>query len=412
MTFKKVILIFLPLIISLFLSSAEKSNIAVANFDAQNVSLSEAAVVADFIRSDLVKMGKFRVIDRQNMEVILAEQGLQQTGCTTNECAVKLGEILNVERIIVGKLVKLFQTYYVMADMIDVETGEIVLSHKVSTEDPKTLDKEAEKMAYYFASGGRKEIPEAIQSTDRFPVIVEIRKKEIRDERNLLQKKEILYFRINRGKLDGMKERNIYDVWRAPDKLWRRKVGKVIITRVREVESEGELIQTTKDEDVKIGDALIYWARRKMWSAGVKGWGNEYNDNLMTRVSFGYFEYIGNKNWGIDLEMGKAEKMIISGYKHIKYDGLLFLKYHINYDYSFSQYLGIGISRYSKFEHTPIKHEFYHKLAFPILNAGLDLFSNRFFHIIFDLTYFQGADKIEGLDTDFLAASVGASINW
>jgi len=188
---------------------SRKINIAVADFDAQNVSQSEAAVVSDFLRADLVKIGKYRVVDRQNMALILAEQGFQQTGCTTSECAVEMGKILNVERIIVGKVSKLFGLYYIIADMIDVETGEILLSNKVSCTDPILIEGEVEKLAWYFSTEGRSEkkielIEDEVEK--RLPRIVAIKK-----ERDFMKRRTIIKVKINRGYLDGVKEREIYD---------------------------------------------------------------------------------------------------------------------------------------------------------------------------------------------------------
>jgi hypothetical protein len=45
------------------------------------------------------------------MEKILAESSFQQTGCTSSECAVQIGKILNVKHMIVGSLSKLMDTY-------------------------------------------------------------------------------------------------------------------------------------------------------------------------------------------------------------------------------------------------------------------------------------------------------------
>ena len=68
-------------------------NIAVKDFKANNASASEAAAISEFVRSAFVKSGKYNVVDKANMEKILAEQAFQQTGCTDQACAVKLGKM-------------------------------------------------------------------------------------------------------------------------------------------------------------------------------------------------------------------------------------------------------------------------------------------------------------------------------
>lgn len=108
----------------------EKFNLAVADLDAINVSMSDAVVVSEFIRSAFVNDRSFRVLERKNMDLILAEQAFQRSGCTTYECAVQMGKLLNVQKIIVGSLSKLFDNYVISINMIDVETSEIVASVK------------------------------------------------------------------------------------------------------------------------------------------------------------------------------------------------------------------------------------------------------------------------------------------
>ena len=100
-------------------------NVAVAEFKAEGVGASDAAVVADILRGELVKNGKFNMLDRQNMDKIMAEHAFQQTGCTDQECAVKLGRLLNVQRLVVGSFGKLIGSYVVNISVIDVETGTV-----------------------------------------------------------------------------------------------------------------------------------------------------------------------------------------------------------------------------------------------------------------------------------------------
>lgn len=103
-----------------------KLNIAVADLTAQNVSAGDAAVVADMLRSELIKMRKANVVERANMEKVLAEHAFQQTGCTTDECAVKIGKLLNVNRLIVGSFGKLLGSYLLSVRVVDVESGAII----------------------------------------------------------------------------------------------------------------------------------------------------------------------------------------------------------------------------------------------------------------------------------------------
>jgi len=103
-----------------------RKNIAVADLSPQNVSGGDAAVISDMLRSEMIRAGQFNVVEKQNMEKILAEQAFQQTGCTSEGCAVKIGKLLNVRLMVVGSFGKLLTEYFVTIRVIDVENGKSV----------------------------------------------------------------------------------------------------------------------------------------------------------------------------------------------------------------------------------------------------------------------------------------------
>jgi YVTN family beta-propeller protein len=101
-------------------------SLAIADLEPQGVAGSSAAVVTDWLRGELVRSGAFNVLERKNMAKILEEQAIQQTGCTAEECAVKLGRLLNVQRMIVGSVGKFEDSYVVNVRVVDIETGKAV----------------------------------------------------------------------------------------------------------------------------------------------------------------------------------------------------------------------------------------------------------------------------------------------
>ncbi len=137
--------------------AGKKDTIAVIDFEGQNVSAMDAVVVTGFLRTALVNNAFFEVTDRNNMEKILGEQGLQQTGCTTEDCAVKIGNLLNVQKIVIGNLSKLGDTYYATANIVDVETGKIVISDRVKSHSQGELDVAMETLAKRLEAKSRGE---------------------------------------------------------------------------------------------------------------------------------------------------------------------------------------------------------------------------------------------------------------
>lgn len=106
-------------------------NVAVAEFTSQPAERGDARMVSDWIRGQMVRTGTFTVVERDQMDQVLAEQAFQQTGCTSDECAVKLGRLLNAQRIVVGSYGKFLDEYIVNAGIANVETGQVIYADSI-----------------------------------------------------------------------------------------------------------------------------------------------------------------------------------------------------------------------------------------------------------------------------------------
>ena len=101
------------------------TNIAVVDFNGNNISDGEVSALTDRLRAELFKTKHFKVIEREMMQEVLKEQGFQQSGCTTDECMVEIGRLIGVEKIIGGSISKVGNVYSVSSRIVNVETGEI-----------------------------------------------------------------------------------------------------------------------------------------------------------------------------------------------------------------------------------------------------------------------------------------------
>ena len=110
---------------SAFLLAQEPRTMAVLDFDSFGISKQETQVLAGRLRSHLVESGVFYVIERGQMMAILEEQDFQMTGCTTDECAVEVGQLLGAELMLAGSIGKIGDTYTIDVRVIDIETGRI-----------------------------------------------------------------------------------------------------------------------------------------------------------------------------------------------------------------------------------------------------------------------------------------------
>ena len=111
------------------LAFAEPMTLAVSDLEPRGPSSDEALIISDRLREEILLTGSFRVMERGMMQNILKEQGLQQTGaCSNSECQVQVGRLLGVDRLVVGTVGKLGSLYTLSIRLLNVETGEIMLS--------------------------------------------------------------------------------------------------------------------------------------------------------------------------------------------------------------------------------------------------------------------------------------------
>ena len=105
-----------------------KQTVAILDFEGRGINQMEAATLTDRLMSEMVSTDAVIMVERNQMNEILHEQGLQQSGCTSSECAAEVGALLGVQNMVSGAFGKLGNTYTVDAKMFSVETGATIRS--------------------------------------------------------------------------------------------------------------------------------------------------------------------------------------------------------------------------------------------------------------------------------------------
>ena len=123
--------IFIALVSIISLSLSQRT-VAILDFEARGINSLEAATLTDRFTSEMVKTRAVRLVERNMVDEILTEQGFQQSGCTSDECAVEVGALLGVQFMISGSIGKLGDTYTIDAKMVSVETGATDESRNVT----------------------------------------------------------------------------------------------------------------------------------------------------------------------------------------------------------------------------------------------------------------------------------------
>ena len=109
--------------IPLIIAAQTRPTVAVLDFEGRGISQLEAATLTDRLATELGNTEAVILVERNQLERILKEQGLQQSGCTTQECVAEVGQLLGVQYMISGSINVLGSTFTIDAKMFSIETG-------------------------------------------------------------------------------------------------------------------------------------------------------------------------------------------------------------------------------------------------------------------------------------------------
>ena len=102
--------------------------IAVLDLATQDVDSTISLPATESMRQEIVRSGKYKVINRGDMNMLLGEQMFQIADCVTGSCTgiVEAGHLLRVGKIITGSVSLIGKSYFLSLSLIDVNTGNIV----------------------------------------------------------------------------------------------------------------------------------------------------------------------------------------------------------------------------------------------------------------------------------------------
>src|SRR3954454_14259427 len=137
-------------------TSAEKPRIAVLEFknkaDNQWWYHGGAQAAQDVFVTELVKSGKFRVVEREQLEALMQEKNLSQSGDVDPKTAIRIGKLLGVNYLLTGAVTEYGTTDVsgggggvfagkrkfvaaLNARLIDTSTGEVAWADEASQEE-------------------------------------------------------------------------------------------------------------------------------------------------------------------------------------------------------------------------------------------------------------------------------------
>ena len=109
-----------------------RPTIAILDFEGLDISIQEVQTLTERMRTEIGNTNAVRLIERKAIESIMAEQGLTQSGCVTDECAAQVGQLLGVQFMINGSIGKIGDSFTIDVKMFSVETGVTERSKNVT----------------------------------------------------------------------------------------------------------------------------------------------------------------------------------------------------------------------------------------------------------------------------------------
>jgi hypothetical protein len=184
---------------------AERMRLTVMPFEQKGVVSDASLSYQDNLLNALVRQDRFRVVEREKLDVILAEQKLSRTQLIEKDTALSLGKLVASEAIITGSIIESRTGVEMVGRVIDTETSEILATEDVYTEEKNLmgLKRSAEGMAIKFHRDFPLVIGLVIDQKDRF-VFTDLGKDKILMNRRLIVYREEPVKHPVTGKLLGM----------------------------------------------------------------------------------------------------------------------------------------------------------------------------------------------------------------
>ncbi len=106
--------------------------LSVADFEVQTDNPKYAYIgkgISALLANELRQSKSVKIVEREKLNEILAEQKLSLSGMTQGD--VTVGKILDVDLFVVGEILDMVNTFLIDVRVIDIETGEVFWSDSI-----------------------------------------------------------------------------------------------------------------------------------------------------------------------------------------------------------------------------------------------------------------------------------------
>ncbi len=121
--------------------------VAILDFKSILASDELGVAVAEILRTELIGLGDYTVVERGMLEDIIEEQALQLTGVMDATTAVEIGRLAGANLVVTGSIVKTGSVYTINARFIDVETGIAKIGQNIRGEGEDEISNMVHQLA-------------------------------------------------------------------------------------------------------------------------------------------------------------------------------------------------------------------------------------------------------------------------
>ena len=140
------------LIFNVLLNAQDRpyNTMAVLVFENEGISVLESEVLTDQFTIALENTQSVgAIVSQETVKEILEERDVSDETCTNESCAVEIGNLLGVDHVVIGSVIKAGEWFTMEVDLISVETGSVVESRKsLYNGDPNGLITEIGLLAW------------------------------------------------------------------------------------------------------------------------------------------------------------------------------------------------------------------------------------------------------------------------
>lgn len=149
---RKTVFIFTIFISSILCLQAQPS-IAVIDFDSGNYcTVQRAAIMTDLFRNELIRSGRADIVDRKNIDKIIAEMKFQMSDWVNPAKIKQIGQMIGADYLMTGNFDVLGNNIYLVVQMLDIETARAFYSSKMVLAVWEEYDRKVKGFAEEFIS--------------------------------------------------------------------------------------------------------------------------------------------------------------------------------------------------------------------------------------------------------------------